>query len=101
MWQLKYDETLLCTLRFKGVALNMREEIPPNLVPDYVQGIHEKLRKKLDEIGRSRLKVELLVVAAFCCCLHTESVISFPSGKWPATNKNPFIATINHSEFKG
>ena len=67
----------------------------------YVQRIHEKLRKKLDEIGRSRLKVELLVVAAFCCCLHTESVISFPSGKWPATNKNPFIATINHSEFKG
>ena len=104
MWQLKYDETLLCTLRFKGVALNMRERGDTAKFGTrlYVQRIHEKLRKKLDEIGRSRLKVELLVVAAlFCCCLHTESVISFPSGKWPATNKNPFIATINHSEFKG
>ena len=67
MWQLKYDETLLCTLRFKGVALNMREEIPPNLVPDYVQGIHEKLRKKLDEIGRSRLNLELLKVHSKKC----------------------------------
>ena len=53
----------------------------------YVQRIHEKLGKKLDEIGRSRLN------------LNCTSVILFPSGKWPATNKNPFIATINHSEF--
>ena len=53
----------------------------------------------MKSLERSLMRLEDQGWILSCWCAALLGVISFPSGKWPATNKNPFIASINHSEF--